>query len=75
MRKLSQKIVEIGVKLWDRNSGSRLYVICVISAEIVAGISAEILFMLLFEGIDDDERHAFIGTLKKLLRNTKIHDF
>ena len=32
-------------------------------------------YQALFEGIDDDERHAFIGTLKKLLRNTKIHDF
>ena len=29
----------------------------------------------MFEGIDEDERHAFIGTLKKMLRNTRIHNF
>lgn len=29
----------------------------------------------MFAGIEDEERHAFIGTLKKMLRNTRIHDF
>ena len=29
----------------------------------------------MFDGIADEERHAFIGTLKKMLRNTRIHDF
>ena len=29
----------------------------------------------MFEGISDEERHAFIGTLKKMLSNTRIHDF
>ena len=32
-------------------------------------------YQTMFEGIDYDERHAFIGTLNKLLRNTKVHDF
>jgi len=26
----------------------------------------------MFENIDDEERHAFIGTLKKMLRNTRV---
>lgn len=29
----------------------------------------------LFKGIDEAERHAFLGTLKKMLRNTRVHDF
>ena len=29
----------------------------------------------MFAGIDDEERHACIGTLKKMLNNTRIHDF
>jgi len=29
----------------------------------------------MFAGIGADERHAFIGTLKKMLNNTRIHDF
>lgn len=29
----------------------------------------------MFEGISEDEQHAFIGTLKKMLRNTRVHDY
>lgn len=32
-------------------------------------------YQAMFAGIEEDERHAFIGTLKKMLRNTRIHDF
>lgn len=29
----------------------------------------------MFAGIEDAERHAFIGTLKKILKNVRMHDY
>ncbi|QBF30513.1 MarR family transcriptional regulator [Thalassococcus sp. S3] len=29
----------------------------------------------MFAGIGDDERQAFLGTLKKMLKNTRVHDY